>query len=62
MLKKLPANAGDVREVSSIPVLGRPPKKGMTTHSSILAWINPMDRGASWATVHRVTKSWTQLK
>ena len=23
---------------------------------------NPMDRGACWATVHGVTKSWTQLK
>ena len=23
---------------------------------------NPMDRGAWWATVHRVTKTWTQLK
>ena len=23
---------------------------------------NPMDRGAWWTTVHRVTKSWTQLK
>ena len=23
---------------------------------------NPMDRGAWWATVHRVTKSWTLLK
>ena len=23
---------------------------------------NPMDRGAWWVTVHRVTKSWTQLK
>ena len=23
---------------------------------------NPMDRGAGWATVHGVTKSWTQLK
>ena len=22
---------------------------------------NPMDRGAWWATIHRVTKSWTQL-
>ena len=22
---------------------------------------NPMDRGASWATVHRVAKSWTRL-
>ena len=22
---------------------------------------NPMDRGAWWATVHRIAKSWTQL-
>ena len=34
-------------------------KKEMTIHSSILAWRIPMDRGALWATVHRVTKSWT---
>ena len=24
--------------------------------------VNPMDRGAWWATVHRVAKSWTLLK
>ena len=36
-------------------------EKGMTTHSSILAWRIPMDRGAWWATVHGVTKSWTRL-
>ena len=34
-----------------------PPEKGMSTHSSILAWRIPMDRGAWWAKVHRVTKS-----
>ena len=33
----------------------------MATHSSILAWKNPMDRGAWWATVHGVTKSRTRL-
>ena len=34
----------------------------MATHSSILAWrINPTDRGAWWATVHGVVKSWTRL-
>ena len=33
----------------------------MATHSNILAWGNPMDRGAWQATVHGVTKSWTQL-
>ena len=36
-------------------------KKGIATHSSILAWRIPMDRGAWWATVHGVTKSRTQL-
>ena len=28
----------------------------MATHSSILAWENPMDRGAWWDTAHGVTK------
>ena len=36
-------------------------EKGMATHCSILAWRIPMDRGAWLATVHGVTKSWTQL-
>ena len=31
-------------------------EKEMATHSSILAWRTPMDRGAWWATVHRVVK------
>ena len=34
-------------------------EEGMATHSSILAWRIPVDRGAWWATVHRVTKSQT---
>ena len=34
----------------------------MATHSSTVAWKNPMDRGAWQATVHRVTKSQTGLK
>ena len=38
-----------------------PLKEGMTTHSSILAWRIPMDRGAWQATVNGVTKSQTQL-
>ena len=33
-----------------------PLEKEMATHSSILAWKNPMDRGAWQATVHRVAK------
>ena len=38
-----------------------PLEKEMATHSSILAWENPMDRGAWWTTVHEVTKSWIWL-
>ena len=38
-----------------------PLEEGMATHSSILAWRIPMDRGAWRATVHGVEKSWTQL-
>ena len=33
-----------------------PLEGGMATHSSILAWRIPMDRGAWWAAVHRVTR------
>ena len=35
-----------------------PLEEGMATHSSILVWRIPKDRGA-WCTVHAVTKSWT---
>ena len=33
-----------------------PLEKEMSAHSSILAWKNPMDRGAWWVTVHGATK------
>ena len=36
-------------------------EESMATHSSVLAWRIPMDRGTRWATVHGVTKSQTQL-
>ena len=41
-----------------LPSLGQEDslEKEMTTCSSILAWKNSMDRGASWATVHGVAK------
>ena len=34
-----------------------PLEKGMATHSSILAWRIPMDRGALQATIHTVSES-----
>ena len=36
-------------------------EKKMANHSSILAWKNPIDRGAWWAAVHRVTKRQARL-
>ena len=59
MVKNLPADAGDVRDMSSIPGLGRSPGRG---HGNPLqySWLeNPMDRGTWRATVHRVAKSQT---
>ena len=37
-----------------------PLEEGVATHSRILAWRIPMDRGAWWVTVHGVTKSSAQ--
>ena len=58
MVKNLPA-VQETRVRS--PGWEDPLEEGMATHSSILAWENPMDRGAWRATVHGVAKSWTRL-
>ena len=55
VVKNPPANVGDTGHPSSIPGLGRSPRGGMETHSSILAWRIP-DRGAWQAIVHGVPK------
>jgi len=56
-VKKLPANAGDTRDLSSTPGLGRTPgvEYGNPLHYSGLE--NSVDRGAWWATVHGITRS-----
>ena len=41
VVKNLPASAGDIRTMGSIPGLVRSPGEGMATHSSILAWRIP---------------------
>ena len=38
VVKNLPVNAGDMRDVGSIPGSGGSPGGGNATHSSILAW------------------------
>ena len=41
VVKNPPANAGDIRDVDSVPTVGRSPGGGMAAHSSILAWRIP---------------------
>ena len=41
MVKNLPANAGDVRDESSIPGLEEPLEESVATQFSILAWRLP---------------------
>ena len=57
VVKNIPANAGDIRDAYFILGWEDPLKKGMATHSSILAWRIPVDRGAWRATVHGVAES-----
>ena len=52
----------DIREMSSIPGLGRSPGRGHGNSLQYLCLENPMDRGVWQAVVHRAAQSWTQLK
>ena len=61
MVKNLCASVGDTGDVGlMIPRLGRSSGGGNGNPLHYSCSENPMDRGAWWATVHRVTKSWTQ--
>ena len=51
----------NVVDLGLIPGLGRSLEKEMATHSSIVVWRIPMDRGAWRAAIHGVVKSRTQL-
>ena len=62
MVKNLPSNAGTSRVASSIPGLGRSPGGGNGNPLQYSCLENPVDRGASRATVHGEAKSQTQLK
>ena len=62
MVKNLSANAGDIRDRSSISGSGRPPGEGDGSPLKYSCLENPMDKGAWWAIVHGFAKSWTRLK
>ena len=54
MVKRLSASAGDIRDVGSTPGLRRSSGGGKGNPLQYSCLENPMDRGAWWATVHRV--------
>ena len=62
VVKILPANAGDIRDTGSVPGSGRAPRGEHGNPLQYSCLENLMDRGVCWATVHRVSKSWTRLK
>ena len=57
MLKNPSVNAEDTRDMGWIPGLGRSPGRGNGNPLQYSCLGNPMDRGAWWATVHKVAKS-----
>ena len=57
VVKKLPASAGDIRDVGSIPRFGRFPGRGHGNPLQYSRLEKPRDRGAWRATVHRVAES-----
>ena len=56
VVKNLPATVGDKRDLGSISGSGRSPGGGCSNPLQYSCLKNPKDRGAWWATVHKVTK------
>ena len=52
VVKNPAANAGDIRDVGSIPGSGRSPEEGNGNPLQYSCLENPMDRGTWGATVH----------
>ena len=62
VVRNLPGNAGVVRDAGLILGLVKFPGEGHGNPLQYSCLENPMDRGAWWATLHEVAKSWTRLK
>ena len=62
VVKNPAVNAEDRRDLDLILGLGRSPGEGNGGSLQYSCLQNPVETGAWWATVHRVTKSQTQLK
>ena len=59
VVKNLPANAGDIRDMGLIPGSGRSPGEGNGNPLQYSCLENSVDRGAWGTIVHRVAKSRT---
>jgi len=59
MVKSLPANAGEERDMDSIPGSGRSPGEGHGNPLQYSCLETPMDRRAWWAAVHGVAQKET---
>ena len=62
MVKNLPANAGNIGDMGSIPGSGRSSREGYGNPLQYSCLENPMDRGSWRVTVLGVSKSQTQPK
>ena len=62
VVKSLPANTGDLRDVGSIPGSGRSPEEGQGNPLQDSCLENRQDREAWQAMAHKLAKSQTQLK
>ena len=62
MVKNSPASAGDLRYAGSVPGLGRSPGEGHGNPFQYSCLETPVERGAWWATLHGVAKSWMRVK
>ena len=59
VIKNPPINAAGIRDAGSTPGSGRFPGERHSNPFQYSSLENPMDRGAWWATLHSVTKNWT---
>ena len=59
VIKNAPTNAGDIRDIGSIPGSRRFPGEGNGDPLQYSCMENLIDSGAWWATVHGVAKSQT---
>ena len=59
LVKNLPDNAGDIKDVGLIPGSGRSPGEENDNPLQYSCLENSMDRGAWEAIVHGVAKDWT---